>query len=886
MYGAFIVLEDQYKASLRDGERVVVQHVKGYVNRSRKLLESLCFLLDYDSLVFFVVDNVGQVRELLNAGICLDLTDISMSINLLEYARNIQFSDCEYIRQCNRLRSAACVSLKNYRVCGPERECLFSSDVVKGCEEMVGLYTRGTYVMFEGNVSIDEYFPGNDSVLEEFYYVQRTFNDLGQRKLYALFAGFAQRRRIIYIGGSPGEAWMDYALEHEHDVISVDPRPLSKRSSSAGRDTIIEVTEKFLGWDRLSEYTDVPFDVIWDVRGDYVNDEQYEAMVLEEIALLNTMIQTLPEKCVRCNIKIREKNLLDYVLAPNGRFYVLPWCLERGKTELRYVFRRNSNEVRKMSLCAVDSVKSFLRNTCNVCRDIRSEFTNLSLYYNSKLMRLDCLNYMNTTTYSKYDLNLFTLNLNTPAQIRAYLEQRKGIISFFYGRRLRDEEHSVPYDNALLLHSIVDSRILIGTRIPYLVLCVPFNHCIYSDELLTSNVYKLRAIGQRISNEYGLQRYHECKALAAVKINKVFVRFPDVFSIEDDIITVSGHAMRMMADSLEKKDYSIFSYFGKVLNNLSEPAGKKVVFRRIYNADCGIKFALVKKRTFEIGRSESFWHSVHEWEAGFIAGEMLIGASHEVSSIFSAFITPVRTIIEKYVGYEIKQFKDKLSIPKGIKSLAGYDSDMNFYEKTKFYMDYIRSNFVGKNGPYNFNSGEDFLVGKRSTIASLLIRDLHIDKYVRYIYFHKYAVNTIGRGAFPDHDDSKFFFDELLPYNLKFYLHDDSPSAVELANEAISLHYSRNAHHPAHWGQEPVPSGALQETVCDLLAMDWLKCDKPKEIYFPFLSKEWIKFVPEDLRQRAIEIHLSLFCEEDFFLLETLREEMNTLQIRMALQHP
>lgn len=60
---------------------------------------------------------------------------------------------------------------------------------------------------------------------------------------------------------------------------------------------------------------DIPgnFDLIWDLRGDYTDDLAYDTMVHNEIAMFNEIMLLLPPTCLRVSVKIRTRNIKEYV---------------------------------------------------------------------------------------------------------------------------------------------------------------------------------------------------------------------------------------------------------------------------------------------------------------------------------------------------------------------------------------------------------------------------------------------------------------------------------------------------------------------------------------------------------------------------------------------
>nr|WPV74299.1 MAG: VP1 protein [Drosophila Glencorse burn reovirus] len=905
MYAAFVVNESQYKTWISKNRTVRVAHVKKCLMRNKKESEAFYFQFSYETLGFVVCENISYIAEFIRSGVIRDLSDINEVTNIVEYARNLQYSESEYIKACNELRNVLVDIMYDFRVCGPELECLLHKDMTSKCCEMVGLFSEGTYVQFDGTIHIKSYYLKNDDVSKEFEYVLRAFSDEGQQKLYCLIAGFAQQRTIVYIGAAPGEGWLEYVTNNGNKVIAFDPRDLAQLSphetnaKKSKYKNITHVKEMFYTWEQINKYVapNEKYDFIWDVRGDYIDDVQYESMVEKEIDLVNVLMRTIPNECIRINLKIRYKNLEKYQLIHNGRFFLLPFLRKRGKRELRYIVRnsRMNNKIENVNIR--NKLESFFQQLDESDEQNSNTYgDDFDLYVNSKLMRLDVDNYMNVESVSQMDLNLFTLNLNNPESMRIYLENSKGVISFFLKDKLRHDEWSLPYCEELLKYAIVDTRLFIGKRIPNLRLLVPIDLTIYCDEILTSSNFRIMELGNRMMDKYGLIKYHKVKTEAAAELGMIFKRFPDEYSVTEKIMTPSGHAMRIMYQEALYHDFTMLEYFPKIVYSFWQglKGKKRTLLLKKCNTNLNLKHKNVCNRNFEPHKGE-IWHSMNEWMAGIRAGEIITGSDNTLSTLFAKFVEPIKQYVQEYDGIEVFKWKQIMLLPLKQNNIQiqleryGFDMGNSIIDQLQCIISYIEGTFPNINKEtrmgYNFNKGKDFLV-RRTPLADFLISNYKMDKYVRYVIYHKLAVNMIGRGSYPNHDDSKFDYFELIWYNAKWFLQVQDRSMNEKWNEAVQHHYVNNDHHQQFWGERSMSDRAFKEHLCDLLAMCWIKDNPNQEIFYPLQHFEILSYVQRQDRQRAINVMEAMFDADDFFLLEDLRRQLKGKDGNLGFEHP
>lgn len=238
------------------------------------------------------------------------------------------------------------------------------------------------------------------------------------------------------------------------------------------------------------------------------------------------------------------------------RFYYLPWCKERKVAELRYVARYSSNLTKfgsKLADMVFDYfylVKSEPKNVPREWLDFTED--NQKCFNNAMLMRLDPGNYMVQDRFSdsKCDLNLFSINRNPPSDVVRYFSQYwtdTSLVSYFSEDYLDSGEFKFEEIKVLepSLHTVILPRALIESEIPGLYLVVPFDERWHFDGILNSESYKIMAAMEHLNSTATRWEYEQAKSRGARDLGESFVRFPNVWSAMDSLMTPSGHMLRM-----------------------------------------------------------------------------------------------------------------------------------------------------------------------------------------------------------------------------------------------------------------------------------------------------------------------------------------------------
>lgn len=836
-------------------------------------IERIYFSFDLDSPIVVIAKNSNYVSEFINANLLLDcrgkvFTDVYACV---EYFEHYSSSNFYRIQKSNELRKRLCDLAKvKFRFCGPELESLLDPDIFEKASEFVGLFEKGSYISWTGKEYSSKYTPRNDAVTSRFDILIEKDIDDGQKKLASLWMGFVQTRTIIYIGSAPGEAWIELANGGRTKVISVDPRPLS---SAVDNNLIMHFQQEIHTYDDIINVVnasvkagfvsqDEKFDLIWDVRGDF-DDDSYEMRISEEIDELNSILTLSTKLFYRINIKIASNFVHLYMLPPNGRFYYQPFCLSRGVAELRYVsLHDNVLEVRDGAKISIrkffSAVKSgFVLDDC---------FSDFSLFCNAHLMRLDYGNYMLVPRVeSDLDITLYSLNWNRPDDVKSYLRNYFPVVAtVFHKNMLKSNEFVLNEDIAdLTIYSFFDTRPFINYFIRDIFVVAPKYINFYSDEYSSSWNFLLKK-SKFLLAQYGMTNdYDMSRSVSARNLGFSFSRFPLSFSVWDTNISVSGHAMRFACISIIDGRYLISMYIDKIIHNICAFGKKRPIEVESFNSlGKYLKVGKPKNRYIE-GNSKSFWHSIDEWKAGFLAVEQFM--PHFDNRPFRLFLNMTSNLADvTRDGREVYAWKKNFKFnTKGIKTIPLVSSECK-----KLVED------VSEN--YDFCKGLDALVAKRfnrlSPSVKNLIVNFRLDKFFRSVYVHKAYIFVVSGGKFSTHDDSKFEVIEAVGYSCRYILKLTDAYADELWRKGLKHHYDNNPHHFDHWLSDDedvnvneIPDGDLEELVCDVVARSWELSHPDQKVYFPCLDGNWSSLLDCRIRARAVLVHAKLFNDSTSF---------------------
>lgn len=764
MEGGFIITSQQADAYSKDQPMTM----KIRWNNSATVKEKIFFSLFRNAGVTYVIAEMNEdLSEFIQAGALCDIRSKGVNENALGssfyvFVKGIQFSHRERIRRCNLLRNILYSKTKmKIRCCGPELESLLDRRIFSKSSEMVGLYVDGTYFSMKNVLSEKKYIMKIDDNLTDFELVDRAEYDSGQKKLAAVFDGFVMARNVIYIGSSPGISWL--GLMDKFPLVTVysfDPRPLVCEHPRVKHfRVVVNSVEDVISHIEPNE----SYDLIWDVRGDYIDETGYVEMIRKEIAILNGFLDRNKIRLVRINVKIHVNLLEEYFVWNHGRFFLMPFLLERDMNELRYVARVSDQAKIPVNIC--NGLRTWLSNVACDFQKMKSRmsneelkivltssdycYSNFNLYLNSKLMRLDVANYVDIDRFdSEIDLNLFSINRNSQLQMSRYFEKSFPVVCTYFGDDDLDDDEIPLVDFEcvnFLKYSIYDSRLFIKQMIPGLRIIVPKMIGPMVNELLTSESFRLQQSYDLILNRFNCGDYNRAKADAAKVEGFVYKKFPVPFSLAEEMISVSGHMMRFSYLCLVEKEVSFLTYCDKILSNFLNngciDSSKSLALKNgsVEWYPFEYKKCIIEKK------SAQFWHSIPEWRAGLRALKFMLGKRYHF--MIDKMIQQFNEMCEHFIckdkkGYELFDFMASSGSNKlvNMKSHGGIElrDSKRVFESLK--------ESIRVNG--SFNNGLDLLTPVKSKIiqtSSMLIKCFHADAAVRFVYIVFSFVSIISK---------------------------------------------------------------------------------------------------------------------------------------------
>lgn len=796
MEGGFIITSRQADAYSRNQPMTMKLRWENNPTMREKVFFSL---YRNEGVTYVIAENGEDLSDFVDAGVLKDLRSRGVPTNstgsdFYALVKSLQFNSEERIRRCNDLRDQLYgkVQLK-VRACGPELESLLKRNVYARCHEMVGMFDKGTYLSTDCTLYDKKYTKIIDENLHDFNNCESDFWDLGQRKLNSVFDGFVMARDIIYIGSSPGDSWLALMNKYPNIVVhSFDPRPLSSYHPNVKHYKIeMKIVSDVVNLLDLSK----KYDLIWDVRGDYVDDESYEKMVKFEIKLLNDLLCYFGNSLVRINIKIRLNSLNQYFLYGGGRFFLMPYTLERDKKELRYVARTGvQNRFSEQLCCRLRSWMDMVSFEYNEMRSLHSEedlaqimkstsytYSNYNLFLNSKLMRLDVMDYITVMRCdSDIDINLFSINCNSPLRMVEYFEKSYPVVcSYFSNNYLNSTEFPLVDYECLdfVKYSVYDSRIIINKLIPGLHLIIPKCIGLMANELTTSESFRLQQSYDSILNRCSNSAYVNAKSLAAIEEGSSYCKFPRPFSIMDEMISVSGHMMRFAYLCLVKKNISFLTYCDKILynffmNRCVDSAKSDCLFRG--------KFAWYDLKTKKCAiekKSNQFWHSIPEWRSGLLALKHIL--SERYHSSIDRMVTQFNVLFAYFVttnkvGYEVYEFQRLCSVARLQKNFVYRARPINNLKEAFALINELSVEIS------SHQFGLNFLTVPSARVLNadhILVKFFKVDISVRYLHTIFVYVSTVSGIS---HSDIKIMCSDMFHWkrlvhlsNLLFYKHSD-----------------------------------------------------------------------------------------------------------------
>lgn len=608
-------------------------------------------------------NTIGDLLPFVQSGLLLDLRilpNIDSASSLHDYIMMRIQSKREYIMQCHKIRNKLSDEIDvPFRWNGAELESLTHFSLVKNASYFTGLNNLGRFWDVNGNYNAHDVYKSSEKWIRDAF-MEAASLEIGQAKLYSLMFGMAMKRDIIYVGSAPGTGWQ-MCLKHigfRNKVYSFDPAPLD--TSYGIGDYVVHIQKRVQGPNDI--WTEVPpgqYDLIWDVRGDtssnYTDAESIIPIINSEIEILYSILEcpVTSHNLRRINIKIKWDMIGRYKLPDHARIFFLPFCWRDD---------RPINELRAVFLLGTRSPMIHRIFDYHLMRDsvIGNRIDDLSLFYNSLLMRLDPICFMsNINEDVQLDVNLFCINWNDNSKIQRYLLTIKDkhinvISSYFTNSSLREGEHVIDETMLLNMHmQIFDSRLFISAKLENLYF---FTDCgslrWYNHELVMAESYVIMDEEVRLRQCGLYDKYDSCRDEVCRAKGCVFLKFPNSFSLCDNVISPSGHALRMVTAHLDNR-VSLAMFVLKIIYSFYRVRDTWVDYEstRKITKLLGINLNLV------VGSGEvvieKLWHSYHEWLIGIECGYILMNKTVDLNII--AYLDRKITAKTKF-GIEISTY--------------------------------------------------------------------------------------------------------------------------------------------------------------------------------------------------------------------------------------
>lgn len=333
--------------------------------------------------------------------------------------------------------------------------------------------------------------------------------------------------------------------------------------------------------------------LVWDVRGEAQGTNARDALIMREVTTLNLILNhaNLERHFLLLHLKINVRFMAYYELPRYGRFFLQPFTLLRDVFEARYVVHLRGPGTKEFFVPSEDMKNAIISEMEQTRSDLVSgKINDRHLVCNMLCCRLRRINYIETEAYnsSSEEICLFTINHNSPSEVLRYLSflKERGIsyiISFFSGAAIGADPHEFP-EGAVIARSlgtILDTRSFIRAKLDgiYLVLSEAML-TLMNEETFTSETYRIRRTEYSVANRSRTPAYDTSRMDACAERNLTFPKFPNTFSISENLASPSGHALRMAIEYIDGSA-SIAMLAQKIVKNACEINGLSILGKGI-----------------------------------------------------------------------------------------------------------------------------------------------------------------------------------------------------------------------------------------------------------------------------------------------------------------
>nr|AQU42771.1 VP4 [Morris orbivirus] len=788
-------------------------------------LDQLWFRIGHRSIPTIVVASKPDqiLTELCNAGLLYDLRGLALPESeggLYDLIQEISNGRTTFISKCNEIRNLL-ADKEEIRWCGAEAESIFNENIYTNATEICGNSVQGHYCDPLTGIHGEIPKPMNELHLRILFdRITNSFESDGQRKLGLIMCAIPRcGYNIVYVGGSPGDAWL-YTLAKRNfngTIVSIDPIPLTH--SYADTLDVIEIRSMINSADELTvllsersllSMKNVVF--IWDVRHTDAKEMAPDCRnehIQSEVSTLNEICnsQWFRNHVKVYQLKMNASNIDAYEMPIHSKIFSQPYTLSRDVFEMRITGHIGSPDYTLVSISAniQNQIKDYYQTLKSKidAHDI-DEYDLFINFICSIYRKCDYID-MPPLVSPKWEIALFTLNWNPPAKIMRYLDriyhcEVKFIGSFFTGKRLTDQEYAFP-EHLLLSRfpSIVfDSRALINAKLEGLYFFANEPNCALMDNelifsesyLIGSTEYNLHAMGQ-------MPHYDIARSIQCEKSGYIFPKFPNLFSASDNILSPSGHAMRMFIEhtydsaSLCMFAFKILSNFFRTGSGRISPALVNKLFPIVSNSWLASISPNFIPRKIRLERADdTVWHSKAEWIIGYKAG-------HQISNKYRDALEEAINFLEIAIhcdlkGIEIFKFRQlgwqkasaaALRLPK-LKRVTGFH-DMRIINIARLYTDLKKLNLQDyASWILNPSNNSKTPIWKRAVFS------LSLDKYAREYFIHTAYVMTLDHTAVSHNKSGRSILELCLRA-----ISEDNPSYLSWTRIPYIL---SNDFHPLH----------------------------------------------------------------------------------------
>lgn len=215
-YRGILIIEGQYRAISHfiDNKAVIFLFTELTGKDAEEEIERIWFFLGYAKRINLIVIRHanGLSEQLISSGLVCDLSAVNLPSSprgIFDLFHETIFGWSTRVRLCNNIRDAL-ADRSTIRWVGAELESLFNEKIHFNAVEISGNRILGRAFQlnggFVGEFPTSRYEPHISKIFDHF-----TENyEPGQAKLGLLMSAVPQRGYgILYIGGSPGTAWID-----------------------------------------------------------------------------------------------------------------------------------------------------------------------------------------------------------------------------------------------------------------------------------------------------------------------------------------------------------------------------------------------------------------------------------------------------------------------------------------------------------------------------------------------------------------------------------------------------------------------------------------------------------------------------------------------------